>query len=122
MKPFWPLSVAFACLHLGLAAQQIAIGTEPALSGEQEEGRRIFQQKCAVCHLSSGREPYARRLSSARVQADEEYVRQAIATGRGARMPGWRYTLRPDQIDALIAYLKTLDSPSPTVTGQVPKR
>ena len=116
------LSIAIACLPLCLLAQQV--GAQPVLSGEQKEGRRVFQQKCAVCHLPivpSGDEPYARRLSGTLVERNEEYVRQAITTGNGAGMPGWKYTLRPDQIDSLIAYLKTVDATSPTVSGEAPE-
>lgn len=124
MKTLWPLVVACVCFQLGLFAQQLPVGTEAVSSAEEVEGRRIFQQKCAVCHLpivTSGGEPYARRLSSALIRDNEEYARQAIANGSGPLMPGWKYTLRPDQIDALIAYLKTLDSPGPTVASRLPE-
>ena len=91
-----------------------------AAAAKQKEGRRLFQQKCAVCHLSilprdgSGA-PYAGRLGRSLVDGDEDNVRRVIADGAGARMPGWKYTLRADQIDALISYLRTIETPSRTV-------
>jgi mono/diheme cytochrome c family protein len=83
----------------------------PAVLAGQAEGRRIFQQKCAVCHLpivSSGQQPYARPLSRAVVERSEERARQTIANGVAQQMPGFRHTLRPAQIDQLIEYLKTV--------------
>ena len=115
------LSIVLVCLPLGvLAAQQAA--SQPALSAEQLQGRHIFQQKCAVCHLpiGSGGEPYAGKLTRSLVEGREEDVRGAIANGTGPRMPGWKYTLRADQINALIEYLKTVETPSSIVGAQSP--
>jgi mono/diheme cytochrome c family protein len=33
-------------------------------------------------------------------------------------MPGWKYALREDQIDAVVSYLKTIETPSRTVGVQ----
>ena len=104
MKALGPLVVALSCLQIGLLAQPGSLGTEPALSGEQRKGRRIFQQKCAVCHLPivpSGAEPYASPLDGALIARDENHVRRVIANGSASGMPGWKHTLRPEQIDAL---------------------
>ena len=117
-----PLSIVLVCLPLGVLAEQVA--SQPVLSAEQIEGRRIFQQRCAVCHLPivSSSEPYARKLTRSLVEGHEEDVRGAIANGSGPRMPGWKYTLRADQINALIEYLKTVETPSSTVGAQPPDR
>ena len=104
MKTRWPPLVSLVCLgFVAIAGQQPS--AQPASSDQQKEGRRLFQQKCAVCHLSilprdgSGA-PYAGRLGRSLVDGDEDNVRRVIADGAGARMPGWKYTLRADQIDA----------------------
>ena len=122
MKTRWPLLVSLVCLApAAIAGQQPS--SQPALSSPQQEGRRIFQQKCAVCHLpltpadGSG-DPYARRLRKSLVDGKEDSVRRVIADGTGPRMPGWKYTLRADQIDALVSYLKTVETPSRTVGAQ----
>ena len=115
------LFVLLAAVQFGLSAQQIGIRTEPALSDEQAAGGRIFQQKCAVCHLPivrDGEDPYASRLDGALVARDEGYARRVIENGSAAGMPGWRYTLRPGQIDALMAYLATLDGRDSATAGR----
>lgn len=121
MNKFWLLLVAFAALSLGMSAQQVT--SQPVLSGEQKEGRRIFQQKCAVCHVPASfiAEPYAPKLTKGLVEGNEDGVRETIANGSGPRMPGWKYTLQPNQIDIVIAYLKTLEKPSPTVASERPE-
>ena len=122
MKTRWPLFVSLVCLApAAIAGQQPS--SEPALSNQQKEGRRIFQQKCAVCHLpilpsDGGVAPYARMLGKSLVDRNEDSVRRAIADGTGPRMPGWKYTLRADQIDALVSYLKTIETPGRTVVAQ----
>ena len=84
--------VSLVCLSvIAIAAQQPS--TEPSVSDPQQEGQRLFQQKCAVCHLAivpadgSG-EPYARRLGKSLVDGNEDDVRRMIADGTGPRMPG----------------------------------
>ena len=122
MKGRWQLVVSLVCLMPVIIAAQ-RLSAQSALSSQEKEGRRLFQQKCAVCHLpilptdGSG-VPYARPLWNSLVESNENDVRRAIADGTGPRMPGWKYTLRVDQIDALISYLKTIETPSRTVGGQ----
>ena len=122
MKTGCALLVSLVSLAPAAIAEQQP-GSRPALSSQQLEGRRIFQQKCAVCHLpilpddGSGA-PYARRLEKPQVDKNEDYVRRVIADGTGPRMPGWKYTLRADQIDALVSYLKTIETPGRTVGAQ----
>jgi mono/diheme cytochrome c family protein len=53
----------------------------------------------------------------------EEAIRQRIMVG-SRRMPGWQHTLEPRQIDAVIAYLKTVTpdmkpKPGGTVSGPI---
>ena len=122
MRMRWPLVVSLLSLApVALAGQQPS--SQAALSDQQKEGRRLFQQKCAVCHLpilptdDSG-EPYARRLQGSHVDGNEDSVRRIIADGIGSRMPGWKYTLQEDQIDALVSYLRTIETPSRTVGAQ----
>ena len=119
MNARWPLVFSLVCLALAALAGQQPVA-QPALSSQQKEGRRIFQQKCAVCHLpilstDGGGDPYARSLRKSLVDRNEDSVRRIIADGTGPRMPGWKYTLRADQIDALVSYLKTIETPTRTV-------
>ena len=116
MRKILLLSALFAVAQPGLHAQPAGNRTAPALSDEQATGARIFQQKCAVCHLPilrSGDTPYASRLDGGRVAGDRAYARRVIEDGNAAGMPGWKHTLQPAQLDALMAYLVTLDGSAP---------
>jgi len=78
-------------------------------------GEAIFYQRCSLCHLPRIRKPAttpgpAPSLTGILKDADrskEEAVRDHIMTGSD-KMPGWQYSLKPAQMDDLIAYLKTL--------------
>jgi mono/diheme cytochrome c family protein len=133
MTTRWLLAASLVCLapaaidgqqpgpeQAGAPAARAVRGGVETLSTLQREGRRVFQQKCAVCHMpilptDGGGQPYARLLRKSLVEKNEESVRRAIADGTGPRMPGWKYTLKADQIDALVSYLKTLENPGRTV-------
>jgi mono/diheme cytochrome c family protein len=99
--------------------QQTA-STRAALSDSQKEGRRTFQQKCAVCHvpIAPSARQYGPGLSKALVAGNEDFLRKTIMNGSGDRMPGWKYALEPKQIDDIIDYLKTLETPARTVASE----
>ena len=122
VEKVWLLLIAVASLSFEVSAQQVA--SQAMLSSEQREGRRIFQQKCAVCHvpMTDMTPSYAPILTKGLVEGDESAFREAITNGSGPRMPAWKYTLQPKQIDSIIAYLKTLDQPLRTVASERPER
>ena len=78
-------------------------------------GEAIFYQRCSLCHLprirkhgtSPGPAPNLSGLVKGANKEREDQVRDFILKGND-RMPGWQYGLKPEQIDDLIAYLKTL--------------
>lgn len=89
---------------------------ELGLNPTQAIGRHVFDAKCARCH-----EPYSRRglhgpslrhlykkqyLPSGQ-PANDDRITETIIRGR-AKMPAFGSTLTGSQIDALLAYLKTL--------------
>jgi mono/diheme cytochrome c family protein len=94
----------------------------------QKEGRRIFQQKCAVCHVPAwrGATTLGPGLSNRTIRAQgESAVEDAITNGlydELDKMPGFKYTLTPEQIRNIIHYLKTLDQPAETVVSERPER
>ena len=80
------------------------------LNGQQQLGRRLFEQSCGVCHtrptLISGM--YGPELSKLNLAGQDELLRMFISNGT-ARMPGFKYTYNPEQIAAIAAYVKTLE-------------
>jgi mono/diheme cytochrome c family protein len=104
------------------------------LTSSQKEGRRVFQQKCAVCHVPAwpGATAIGPALSNQIIQGpgNESAARDAITNGiydqavlgPGFTMPGWKYTLSSKQIEDVIQYLKTLAQPPQTVATEHPER
>lgn len=113
------LSIALflvALSPLALAAQQ----ANSSLTPVQLQGKGLFKQRCAVCHLSVivgmengqavvvSNRMYGPTLTKDKVIGAEDAVRAQIMNG-SARMPGYQYALKPQQITAIIEYLKTVD-------------
>ena len=90
-----------------------------SLNPTQTLGRRIFQQRCGVCHtrptITSG--IYGPALYRDIVVGNEDTIRQFIAKG-SKRMPGFEFGLEPSEIDAVIAYLKTVRAPEKSSSGE----
>ena len=112
---------------VGVCSTQTGQAAQAAQAGrpttELQEGRRLYQAKCAVCHVPATRqaEPYGPGLSKRQVATNEDTdtARKAIENG-GARMPGFQHALNPSQISAIIAFLKTLDSPPDRIVVDTP--
>ena len=83
----------------------------PALNEQQLTGMRIFNQSCRVCHtkplLTAGQ--YGPVLSRDTLGGDAAALRDFISNGT-PRMPGFKYHFKPEQIDAIVAYLQTVAS------------
>jgi len=103
-----------------LYAQQAQ--SSPPLTEAEKSGRKIFQTRCAMCHV--GQEP-AVEMSSPNAErrpatmgpllsrantANEATLKQKIKDG-SVKMPGYKYTLTDHQIDQVVAFMKTVDKP-----------
>lgn len=90
-----------------------------AQDAAQNEGHQLFTQSCAICHLkpnpAAGR--YGPALDRDTVAGKEEAIRGFIESGTD-RMPGFRASLTPQQIDKIIAYLATVPPASPDQGGK----
>ena len=98
----------------------------PPLGDEALQGKKLFVQRCALCHDTLGQPTAATPgpwLDAVTVQSKgEAAVRTQILNG-SRRMPGWRHTLKPAQIDQLVTYLKTVtpdQKPKPQSQVAVP--
>jgi mono/diheme cytochrome c family protein len=102
-----------------MSAQQAPSPTP--LTPAETSGRGIFQTRCAMCHV--GQEPAtemanesARRpatlgpLLSKANASDETRLRRTIKDG-SRLMPGYRHALTDEQIDQVIAFMKTIERP-----------
>jgi len=102
----------------GLHAQ----GENSSLTPVQQQGARLFKQRCGLCHLLTivGKvngqtavmraRTYGPLITKDNVIGEEDSVRKQIMQG-SARMPGFQYGLTGVQINSIIEYLKTVEKP-----------
>jgi mono/diheme cytochrome c family protein len=102
---------SISLLPIPLRAQKAA--TVP-LTDTQKEGRRIFQQRCAVCHTlpTVVSKRYGPALYKEIVEDNEDNIRDIILEGREGLMPGFKYGLARAEVDSIVEYLKTASRPA----------
>lgn len=95
------------------AAAPAAYAQRSDLDETQLLGRQVFAQSCGICHLqpSLGVKTYGPLLNRASAAGNDEVMRAFIANGSD-RMPAFKYYLKPAEIDAIIAYVRTLPVPA----------
>ena len=112
-------AVILAALTGAAPAQQTPPQQTPApqLTPIQTEGRAVFAKSCSICHLPPqfGAGTYGPKLSQGSLGGNEQVMREVISNGT-PRMPAFKHMYRPAQIDAIIAYLKTVPAPPPSPT------
>jgi len=99
----------------GAAQDNPASSSEPKLTEQEERGRGVFLQRCALCHLPKIQKPKTVPAVAPLLDgvlknappAKEATVRNQILKG-SPNMPGFQYGLDPKELDDLIAYVKTL--------------
>jgi mono/diheme cytochrome c family protein len=98
-------------LLLALPAGAFAQG---ALSDQQRVGQTLFTQSCGVCHLKPQitANTFGPPLSKESAGGSEDVMRDTITNGT-PRMPGFKLLFEPAQINAIVAYLKTVPAPQP---------
>lgn len=98
-------------LAAGLSAQQPS--TPPAAPASVDAGKKLFVQRCSVCHLPPLGPGEPRSLARSvvgfvKTKQAEGVARQIIQNGIPSRMPGFKYGLQPDEIDQIVAYMIAL--------------
>jgi mono/diheme cytochrome c family protein len=107
---------------LGLAVLLLALAPQDAsaeqasgaqtLDDRQLLGMRLFNQSCRVCHTKPQLTSplYGPELSQNSAGGQEAVMREVISNGT-PRMPGFKYHFEPAQIEAIVAYLRTIPPP-----------
>jgi mono/diheme cytochrome c family protein len=104
----WPaVMMAVACVP----AWAQPAGSE-SLNETQQLGRRLFVQSCGVCHVNVQQKTalYGPALSKASLGGQDDVMREVISNGT-PRMPGFKHHFERAEIDAIVAYLKTVPAP-----------
>jgi len=98
---------ASVAVFLSICWAQGALAQE--LNETQSRGRQVFAQSCGVCHLppSMGAKTFGPPLNKAAASGNDDLMRAFIMNGT-PRMPSFKYYLQPADIDAIIAYVRTV--------------
>lgn len=104
----------FVFLLASLATPAFAQQGAGGLNDQEQRGRQVMSQACGLCHLPLGidAKTLGPTLSKATAGGNDAAVRQYILEGT-RRMPAFKYYLSTADVDALIAYLKTVPPPAP---------
>jgi mono/diheme cytochrome c family protein len=96
-----------------LAVPAAAVAQDASLGDQEKLGERLVNQSCVVCHLkqqiTSG--SYAPALSGATLGGKADVMREVISNGT-PHMPGFKIQFAPAQIDAIVAYIKSIPAPA----------
>jgi mono/diheme cytochrome c family protein len=96
---------------LFLASAQGAAAQQPVdnLNDQQKLGRQILGQSCGVCHLPTtmGAKTFGPALNKEAGGGDDDVMREFITNGT-PRMPAFKHYLNPNEIDAIISYVRTV--------------
>jgi mono/diheme cytochrome c family protein len=104
--------VLVAALMVALPGGVFAQPSPTSFTATQLEGLRLFSQSCGVCHtqIQQKAKQYGPVLSRETLGGDDELIREYISNGT-PRMPGFRYNFEPEQINAIVSYIKTIAPP-----------
>jgi len=101
---------------VGCNAERRKSDAELGLNPQQAAGRRVYDHHCERCHEAysskdlqgpSLKHVYRKQYLPSGAPANDDRVSDVIKFGR-AKMPGFGPVLTQQQIDDLIAYLRTL--------------
>ena len=112
------LPLLFVLASVAPAAYAQSAGSE-SLNPTQLQGRQVFAQSCGVCHLqpSLGVKTYGPVLNRSAAAGNDDVMRAFIVNG-SERMPAFKYYLNPAEIDAIIAYVRTIPVPAAATAAQ----
>jgi mono/diheme cytochrome c family protein len=98
---------------LAAAALPVIASAQQTLTPAQARGRMIVTQNCNICHLPQSygsQQTYGPLLNRASANGDDALMKTVIENGL-VKMPGWKYSLTPQEINDTIAYIKILPVP-----------
>jgi mono/diheme cytochrome c family protein len=90
-----------------------AMAQRTDLDPTQTLGRRLYVQSCGVCHVNVQQRAalYGPALSKESLGGQADVMREVISNGT-PRMPGFKHHFERSEIDAIVAYLKTVPAPA----------
>jgi len=120
------VNAIIAFLRVGGPAR-LALPARPAL-GDAVAGKVVYETMCVRCHGTPTQRSSAVHLANPMLlaTASDSFLRYAIESGRPpTSMVPWKETLRPRQIDDVLAYVRSLAVPPgapPPVPAAAPNK
>jgi high-affinity iron transporter len=105
-------------LHVGIVAALLILRAVPAVAGADSAAQQLYESHCAFCHGMAGKgdgvaggalnppptDFTTREFWKTRTN---DQLRDAIMNGKpGTSMVPFRNTLKPDQVETLVVYLR----------------
>jgi cytochrome c6 len=98
--------------RINLKVLIIAVALTVVLSFSQSaraQSDATYKSKCAMCHGADGKKVAGHDLSSPTVQKESDADLTAVITdGKAPKMPKYGDKLKPEEIQGLVAYIRTL--------------
>jgi mono/diheme cytochrome c family protein len=112
----WLLLFVLAAGPQYASAQQAA-----SLNDTQRHGQQLLAQSCGICHLppERGAKTFGPPLNKLAGGGDDDIMREYIMNGT-PRMPSFKSYLKSTDIDAIIAYVRTVPAPAPAAAPAAP--
>lgn len=96
----------FGIIVNALLAGILLLGSS-SLAADLKAGEKVYKRKCVICHGEQGQGGNAIKINDPKVLSKtDEDIRKVIAEG-GKGMPGYQNSLKPEEIDSLIAFLRS---------------
>jgi mono/diheme cytochrome c family protein len=87
----------------------LAVILSLSVPASAQDAAALYKSKCAMCHGPDGKKAAGHDLSSAEVQKESDADLTAVITnGKAPKMPKYGDKLKPEEIKALVAYIRTL--------------
>ena len=99
----------------GLAAHSFAGQTNLVGAATAKSGRSLFLKNCAHCHGDDARGDEGPDLHG--LKKSDEWITRRISNGVKGEMTAFGEKFSPSELDALIAYLRSLPSTNRTNLG-----
>ena len=107
-------AVAFGIITLTVNSKSIMADSSisKAIPGAGGEGAKIYATSCARCHGADGRAKTGKGKQTNAVdltgddwEPNDERDTRIITKGKG-RMPGFKKSLKPDEIQSVVVYIR----------------
>jgi len=105
----------FLLFLTALAAHSFAGETNLVGAASVKTGRSLFLKNCAHCHGDDARGDEGPDLHG--LEKSDEWIARRIRNGVKGEMTAFGDKFSPSELDALIAYLRSLPSTNPTNLG-----